>query len=66
MAMFDPVYVTEVINDILSRRGLQLTMIPKSTAEPEKQREASGKPPAAKKRKNNQNALNGEDSTTQG
>lgn len=25
-AMFDPVYVTEVFNDILSRRGLQMTI----------------------------------------
>lgn len=29
MAMFDPVYVTEVLNDILGRRGLSLAMTPK-------------------------------------
>lgn len=30
MAMFDPVYVTQVFNEILSRRGLKLTIEPKS------------------------------------
>lgn len=29
MAMFDPVYVTEVLNDILGRRGFSLAMTPK-------------------------------------
>lgn len=33
MAMFDPVYVTEVINDILSRRGLEISIVLKSNAE---------------------------------
>lgn len=33
MAMFDPVYVTEVLNDILGRRGLELIMTPKETKE---------------------------------
>ncbi len=33
-AMFDPVYVTEVLNDILGRRGLQVTLIPKDSAGP--------------------------------
>lgn len=28
MAMFDPNYVTEVLNDILSRRGLEVTLVP--------------------------------------
>jgi len=31
-AMFDPVYVTEVFNDILGRRGLQVKLIPKNSA----------------------------------
>lgn len=31
-AMFDPVYVTEVLNDILSRRGLQIALVPKDSA----------------------------------
>lgn len=35
--MFDPVYVTEVINDILGRRGLHLTLIPKESAGPGQQ-----------------------------
>ncbi len=29
MAMFDPVYATEVINDILSQRGLKMVITPK-------------------------------------
>ena len=29
MAMFDPIYVTEVFNDILGRRGLRLILTPK-------------------------------------
>ena len=31
MAMFDPIYVTEVLNDILGRRGLELILTPKET-----------------------------------
>lgn len=31
--MFDPDYVLEVMNDILSRRGLRLVAIPKDQAE---------------------------------
>lgn len=34
MAMFDPVYVTEVLNDILGRRGLKLTLVPKDSQPP--------------------------------
>ena len=34
MAMFDPHYVTEVLNDILGRRGLKVVMIPKDKPEP--------------------------------
>lgn len=34
--MFDPVYVTEVLNDILGRRGLQVILIPKDSTEPGK------------------------------
>ncbi len=34
MAMFDPYYVTEVLNDILSRHGLELVMTPKENLEP--------------------------------
>lgn len=30
--MFDPIYVTEVLNDILSRHGLQLVLTPKEEA----------------------------------
>ena len=30
--MFDPIYVTEVINDILGRRGLQLVLAPRENA----------------------------------
>lgn len=26
MAMFDPIYVTEVLNDILGRRGLKIEL----------------------------------------
>lgn len=33
MEMFDPVYVTEVINDILSRRGLQMVITPKEKSQ---------------------------------
>lgn len=33
MPMFDPIYCTEVLNDILGRRGLQLVLTPKSDAE---------------------------------
>lgn len=33
MAMFDPVYATEVINDIVSRRGLEFSMAIKNNAE---------------------------------
>lgn len=33
MSMFDPIYVTEVINDILSRRALQLVLTPKTALE---------------------------------
>jgi len=29
MAMFDPVYVTEVLNGILSRRGLSVSLVEK-------------------------------------
>lgn len=29
MGMFDPVYVTEVMNDLLSRHGLHLVITPK-------------------------------------
>lgn len=35
MEMFDPVYVTEVLNDILSRRGKELFIKPKD-APPQK------------------------------
>lgn len=34
MAMFDPVYATEVINDILSRRGLEISIVLKDTSKP--------------------------------
>ena len=34
MAMFDPHYVTEVLNDILGRRGLEVKMVPASKPEP--------------------------------
>lgn len=30
MAMFDPIYVTEVLNDILGRRGFKLELEPKT------------------------------------
>lgn len=39
MAMFDPIYVTEVLNDILGRRGLKLELEPKTGAELPPQRE---------------------------
>ncbi len=32
MAMFDPIYVTEVLNDILGRRGIELILTPKDKA----------------------------------
>lgn len=31
MALFDPVYVTEVLNDILSRRGLSASLVLKES-----------------------------------
>ncbi len=31
MAMFDPVYVTEVLNGILSRRGLSVSLVEKDS-----------------------------------
>lgn len=34
MAMFDPYYVTDVLNDILGRRGLEVKMVPVSKPEP--------------------------------
>lgn len=34
MAMFDPIYVTEVLNDILSRRGLEVLLSLKEQTEP--------------------------------
>ncbi len=34
MAMFDPIYVTEVLNDILGRRVLQIILTPKDSAHP--------------------------------
>lgn len=34
MAMFDPHYVTEVLNDILGRRGLEVKLVPAEKAEP--------------------------------
>lgn len=37
MAMFDPNHVTEVLNDILGRRGMELALKPKN--EPESPRE---------------------------
>lgn len=34
MAMFDPVYVTKVLNDILGRRGLEVKLVPKAETDP--------------------------------
>ena len=33
MAMFDPHYVVEVMNDILGRRGIELVLTPKEKQE---------------------------------
>lgn len=53
MAMFDPIYVTEVFNDILGRRGLRLILTPKdgpgapSEQEAEDERRTGAVPGAA-------------------
>lgn len=33
MGMFDPIYATEVFNDIASRRGREMVITPKETQE---------------------------------
>lgn len=33
MGMFDPLYVTEVLNDILGRHGVELVITPKESTE---------------------------------
>ncbi len=41
--MFDPIYATEVLNDILSRHGLQLVLTPKEDAPPKDGEQAKNK-----------------------
>jgi len=38
MAMFDPVCVTKVMSDILSRRGVELILVPKGEPTPSQDR----------------------------
>ena len=38
MAMFDPVCVTKVMSDILSRRGVELILVPKGEPIPSQDR----------------------------
>lgn len=49
MAMFDPAKVTKVLDDILSRRGLRVTLEPKEPPETVAPKGTSALPSEAKK-----------------